>query len=156
MNENLIDQILNLDSKSIEAVKYIRFHQEVFKTHFPNNPIYPAAMLSNTIEELARYFILANTDYNYTCFPINYKRFIFKDVVRPEALITFTVKPINLLELSFHKKKRIIFSGEGSVDGVEIFLGEIEVQLFEQSIIFERQIVKEQIESFMTGVKICK
>ncbi|WP_379134462.1 3-hydroxyacyl-ACP dehydratase FabZ family protein [Paenibacillus sp. sgz500958] len=107
-----IDEVTSISNDSITGNKYVSLNEDIFRDHFPEQPVLPAALLTESIIQLSRIFTWMNSEYQYSLIPIKFERLKFLRMVGPANIIK--------VELSFNptdnednvKVKAKIKSGE--------------------------------------------
>ena len=94
----LIDQIREINSNSITAVKYLSVNEDIYEYHFPKNPVFPAAFMVEMIIQLGRMFTWNHSDFQYTLLPLHFKKFKFHKMIKPGLILEVFIEFYNLEE----------------------------------------------------------
>lgn len=138
MRDIYIDSIENIDTKSIKGSKYLSLNEDIFRDHFPNSPMLPAALMIQAGIQLSRIFIWHKTQFRYTALPVSFIRFKFNDIIRPGNILTiicdFDIENIESIENKDILKVKIL----GFNNNTRIFQGTIELKILKFSLLHNR------------------
>lgn len=120
MQYKFIDKIVSIEPDTITAVKCFTVNEDIFRDHFPGNPIAPAAMLIEAGVELARYFYWSSSNFSQTCLLQEVKKIKFYRTVGPGSKIVITNKfsraAVNIFScVCFNDREEKVFEGMFSV-----------------------------------------
>lgn len=80
----MIDRILEVQkNKSVTAVKNITLSDDVFMDHFPGNPIYPGALILESLSQTAGALIEISHDFRYKAIVFMVENAKYRDYIRP-------------------------------------------------------------------------
>lgn len=91
MRNIFIDTIENIGETFIEGSKFLCLNEDIFKDHFPNYPILPAALMVESSIQLARLFMWNASDFRFTLLPISFDKFKFFDVLTPGNVLRISL-----------------------------------------------------------------
>lgn len=120
----MVDKVKEMKEDSIETEKFLTVNEEVFETHFPGNPVVPAAFMVEGAIQSARIFLWNKTQLNKTLLAYEFDKFKYKNLLCPGTIleIKVTFKDIEGLE---EEKEILKVKAEGYSEGKEIFSGEM-------------------------------
>ena len=90
----MIDRVARLDpaERRIEAHSTVPDHSPVFEGHFPDHPLVPGVLLTETMAQASGYLILALTGFEMMPFLMAVDRARFRDFVAPGAALEITAR----------------------------------------------------------------
>jgi 3-hydroxyacyl-[acyl-carrier-protein] dehydratase len=90
----MIDRVAALDeaARTIEARSRVPDASPVFDGHFPDHPLVPGVLLTETMAQASGYLILALTGYGAMPFLMAVDRARFRDFVGPRAELEITAR----------------------------------------------------------------
>lgn len=138
MRDIYIDSIENIDTTSIIGSKYLSLNEDIFRDHFPNSPMLPAALMIQAGIQLSRIFVWHKTQFKYTVLPVSFIRFKFSGVIRPGNILTIIC--VFDIENTDYIKNKDIFKVKivGSNNNRKIFQGTIELKVLKFDTLHDR------------------
>jgi 3-hydroxyacyl-[acyl-carrier-protein] dehydratase len=90
----MIDHVETLDfqAQSILAVSVVPEHSPVFEGHFPNHPLVPGVLLTETMAQASGYLILALLDFSHMPFLMAVDKARFRSFVEPKAPLSIEAR----------------------------------------------------------------
>ncbi|MEK4042652.1 hypothetical protein NSU18_03250 [Paenibacillus sp. FSL H8-0048] len=82
-----MDEITALTADSISGKKYVSLNEDIFRDHFPDQPVLPAALITESIIQLSRLFTWINSDYRCSLIPVSFERLKFLRMVSPPDIL---------------------------------------------------------------------
>lgn len=82
-----IDEITGMTGDSVSGKKYLSLNEDIFRDHFPGQPVLPAALITESIIQLSRIFTWINTDYRSSLIPVTLERLKFLRMVAPPGIL---------------------------------------------------------------------
>jgi 3-hydroxyacyl-[acyl-carrier-protein] dehydratase len=137
----LIDKLTDIQEKSIVGQKYLSVNEEIYEYHFPNNPVFPAAMMFEASLQLARIFFWMKTNFELSIVPAEITKFKFYKVLIPGNIleISETVNDSEFPEVSI----------VGMANGQNIFSG----KFISRVVNFEMIHNKEECDNYINFLK---
>lgn len=82
-----VDEITGMTGDSISGKKYLSLNEDIFRDHFPGQPVLPAALITESIIQLSRIFTWIHTDYRCSLIPVTFERLKFLRMVAPPSIL---------------------------------------------------------------------
>lgn len=120
----MVDSISNITNNTIETDKYLSVNEEIFESHFPGNPVVPAAFMVEGAIQTARLLAWERTDFHYSLIGYQFDKFKFKNLLCPGKILHMKVFFKNVEQLGTEKSD-VVIKVEGHAEDKEIFVGEI-------------------------------
>ncbi len=120
-----IDKIQNINKTSIEGSKFLCLNEDIFKDHFPNYPMLPAALMVEASIQLGRIFIWKESDFRYTLLPVSFDKFKFYDVLTPGNILTISLNINNQEKIEYSLNNAINIKTTGYSNEKKCFQGVI-------------------------------
>lgn len=144
MRYKFVDKINKIEDGLIEGIKCISLNEDIFNDHFENMPMIPAAMMSESSLELARYYVWYKSNYLFTILPKSFKKFKFYKIAEPGSSMVISNKIDLVLDLkSGHE---LTIKTIGVVDGDKIFEGIFTAIVFDFCLLHEKDKAKKNIQ----------
>ena len=111
----LIDKVIDLNEKSITAIKNVTINEPYFKGHFPDHPIMPGVLMIEAMAQAGGVLYVKSTgealsdDNWFFLAGVNNAR--FKSIVKPGDQLRIEVEVIKT------KRSLWVFQGTATVDG---------------------------------------
>ncbi|MCM3135801.1 hypothetical protein M3629_23770 [Paenibacillus polysaccharolyticus] len=87
MRSLMIDKIIDINELSIKGQKYLSINEDIYEHHFPNNPVMPAAYMTEAAIQLSRIYIWKKSNLSYTLFPVSIKKMKFNKLIQPGDIL---------------------------------------------------------------------
>lgn len=120
-----IDKIKNIDKASIEGSKFLCLNEDIFKDHFPNYPMLPAALMVEASIQLGRIFIWKESDFRYTLLPVSFEKFKFYNVITPGNILDISLSINNQEKIEYSINNIISLKTTGYYNEKKCFQGVI-------------------------------
>ncbi len=131
MRNIFIDSIEKINASFIEGSKYLSINEDIFRDHFPNSPMLPAAMMIETSIQLSRIFVWSATNFEYTLLPVELSNFRFFDVVRPGNILKVSLYIHKGEEIDYVPGKAVKIKAFGYKNNKKVFQGVIQFKIIE-------------------------
>lgn len=120
-----VDEITGMTGDSVSGKKYLTLNEDIFRDHFPGQPVLPAALITESVIQLSRIFTWINSGYTRSLVPVSFERLKFLRMVAPPSILEI----------------RLAFENAGSGDNIKakarILCGDEEL-VCEGSILFKQ------------------
>ena len=119
----LVDRVLDIDlqAKTIRAIKNVTVNEPFFVGHFPGHPIMPAVLIIEAMAQVGGILLLSSVDTpeKYLVYFIGIDKAKFRKPVVPGDQIRFELEMVSL------KKRYCRMRGKAFVDGVAVAEAEL-------------------------------
>lgn len=82
-----VDEITGMTGDSVSGKKYLSLNEDIFRDHFPGQPVLPAAMITESVIQLSRIFTWINSGYTRSLIPVTFERLKFLRMVAPPSIL---------------------------------------------------------------------
>ncbi|WP_340023585.1 hypothetical protein MHI24_00415 [Paenibacillus sp. FSL K6-1096] len=82
-----VDEITGMTGDSISGKKYISLNEDIFRDHFPGQPVLPAALITESVIQLSRIFTWISSGYTRSLIPVTFERLKFLRMVAPPSIM---------------------------------------------------------------------
>ncbi len=115
----MVDEVVEIDERSIVAVKHVRSDEDWCRGHFPGNPILPGVLITEALAQAAALIYLnANRDRaGATVYLVGCDKLRFRKPVRPDCDLRLEV------EVTGERRGMWTFDATASVDGARVANG---------------------------------
>ncbi|MBU3093583.1 hypothetical protein KPL35_16105 [Clostridium sp. CF011] len=148
-----IDTIENIDETSIEGSKFLCLNEDIFKDHFPNYPILPAALMVESAIQLGRLFMWNSSNFRFTLLPTSFDKFKFLDILTPGNILRISLV-INKGEKSeYNLGETIRIKTTGYSNDKKCFEGVITFNIMSFEKLHNEKKVREYFDFLMSNYK---
>jgi len=92
----LVDRIIELESgKSAVGIKNVTMSEDFLTHHFPDSPIMPGALITESLVQLASWIIQENSDFRKIGLAVEFDKIKFHRIVRPGDQLRLEVEQIS-------------------------------------------------------------
>lgn len=120
----MVDSVEDITDISISTVKYFTINEPIFESHFPGNPVVPAAFNVEAAVQSARIFVYLKSNMELSAVAYEFNKFKFRSLLHPCSVLETVVKFDDSDKVRF-ADSNIKLKVEGISDGKCIFSGEI-------------------------------
>ncbi|WP_238651962.1 3-hydroxyacyl-ACP dehydratase FabZ family protein [Paenibacillus piscarius] len=82
-----VDEITAMTGDSVSGKKYLSLNEDIFRDHFPGQPVLPAALITESVIQLSRIFTWINSEYTRSLVPVSFERLKFLRMVAPPSIL---------------------------------------------------------------------
>jgi len=108
----LIDRILELESgKRATGIKNVTMSEDFFAYHFPDMPIMPGMLITESLVQLADWVIRESSDFTCLSLVTGFERLKFRQIVRPGDQLRLEV------EIVTWEGQQAVVKGKAFCDG---------------------------------------
>ena len=148
----MIDAVKEITDHTIEVLKYLSVNEEIFESHFPGNPVVPAAFMIEGAIQAARIFVWEKTDFQNSLIGYEFDKFKFKNLLCPGSVLHINVSFKNVEQLG-KAKTNVIIKAEGHTEDKEVFIGEIVCKVVPSDLIHNVKQCKEFLNYLLKNRK---
>lgn len=152
MRNIFIDSIEKISDSSIEGSKFLSLNEDIFRDHFPNNPMLPAALMIEASIQLSRLFIWKTTDFVYTLLPVTFNNFKFLDIIRPGNILKVFLEINKGEQTKYVLGKNFKIKTLGFSNDKKIFQGTIQFQIVEFAKIHNEKFCREYLNFLVENI----
>ncbi len=118
----MIDRILEVQkNKNITAVKNITLSDDVFMDHFPGNPIYPGALILESLSQTGGALIEISRDFGYKAIVFMVENAKYRDYIRPGDQVILKAEIISEKEIYVRVKAKALVGNSTKVSANLVF-----------------------------------
>jgi 3-hydroxymyristoyl/3-hydroxydecanoyl-(acyl carrier protein) dehydratase len=118
----MIDRILEVQkNKNIIAVKNITLSDDVFMDHFPGNPIYPGALILESLSQTGGALIEISRDFRYKAIVFMVENAKYRDYIRPGDQVILKAEIVGEQESHIRIKAKALVGNSTKVSADLVF-----------------------------------
>ncbi len=118
----MIDRILEVQkNKNITAVKNITLSDDVFMDHFPGNPIYPGALILESLSQTGGALIEISRNFCYKAIVFMVENAKYRDYIRPGDQVILKAEIISEKENYVRVKAKALVGNSTKVSANLVF-----------------------------------
>jgi len=118
----LIDRILNVEkNRSITAVKNVTLSDDIFVDHFPGNPIFPGALIIESLSQTGGALIEISNDFKYKAIVFMVEKAKYRDYVRPGDQIVLKAEIMGAKQNYVRVKAKAVVENSTKVNAELVF-----------------------------------
>lgn len=152
MRNIFIDSIEKISDSVIEGSKFLSLNEDIFKDHFPNSPMLPAALMVEASIQLSRLFIWNETDFVYTLLPVTFSNFKFFDIIRPGNILKVSLEINEGKQIEYALGKNLKIKTFGFCNNKKIFKGIIQFQVMDFSKLHNENLCREYLNFLVDSI----
>jgi 3-hydroxymyristoyl/3-hydroxydecanoyl-(acyl carrier protein) dehydratase len=146
MRNIFIDSLRRIDKFNIEGSKYLSLNEDIFRDHFPNSPLLPAAMMIEGSIQLSRIYFWHITNFKNSLIPMSFSHFKFFDLVRPGNILDISLDITKGNVESYQIGDEVRIKTIGYCNDKKVFQGVIQFRIVE----FEKLHNKEECGNYLS------
>jgi 3-hydroxyacyl-[acyl-carrier-protein] dehydratase len=109
----LVDRILELESgKRATGIKNVTLSEDFLTHHFPNSPLMPGTLITESLVQLADWVIRESTGFTRVGMAVGFEKVKFHRMVRPGDQLTLEVEVASMKENIAHVKGKVFCEGK--------------------------------------------
>ena len=132
MRYKFIDKITKITGDEIWGLKNLTLNEDIFEDHFPNLPMFPAAMMIEASIELSRYYVWKHSNFEFTSLPTTYNKCKFYRTVTPSNNF-FIKNNMKLQSKKLENRSEIFVLSEGFTANEKLFKAQLTLMVFDFS-----------------------
>lgn len=118
----MIDRILEVQkNKNITAVKNITLSDDVFMDHFPGNPIYPGALILESLSQTGGALIEISGNFRHKAIVFMVENAKYRDYIRPGDQIVLKAEIVSEQENHIRVKAKALVGNSTKVSANLVF-----------------------------------
>jgi 3-hydroxymyristoyl/3-hydroxydecanoyl-(acyl carrier protein) dehydratase len=138
----MIDAVKKITDNTIEIEKYLSINEEIFESHFPGNPVLPAAFMVEGAIQAARILVWKKTNFQNSLLGYEFNKFKFQNLLCPSSILHINVSFKDIGQLG-KAKTNVVIRAEGYTEEKEVFAGEIVCKVVSSDLIHNVEQCKE-------------
>lgn len=148
-----VDTINCMNKSSIEGSKFLSLNEDIFRDHFPNSPMLPAALMIEASIQLGRIFIWESFQYKYTFIPSSFDNFKFFDIITPGHILNLLLVMNKGEGVKYQPDGMMKMKVTGTSDNRKIFQGTITAALIEFKKLHDEKKCRDYVDFLLKNMK---
>lgn len=148
-----IDSIDNISENLIEGSKYLCLNEDIFRDHFPNRPIMPAALMIEAGIQLGRLYVWNISQFKYTLLPSAFESFKFLGIITPGSILKISLTMEQGQNVEYQLNHIVKMKAVGYSNEKKVFQGKIEFQIVLLEKLHDQKKCRDYMNFLMTNYK---